>query len=90
MRKNLKGYFSIADIPYTKDSSLYYELLVKTKGKQFADRCWQQRLDYDKKYNYNDPWYDLFKSVKNYKPRDPLCLIGDWNWGYNTIKERLK
>jgi hypothetical protein len=91
MRKNLKGLFLTPDIPYNKDTSLYYELLVKNYGKEYADRCWQNRIALEQKYDFSvekdTSFCNIWLQVKDYKPKDPLCLIGDLNWGYNSIKD---
>lgn len=71
---NLDVYFE------NKKYSLYYELLVKQLGQAQADLIWHNR----NKVRNDENLYDL---VKDYKPRDQWNLIGDFNWGYNSIKD---
>lgn len=62
-----------------KENSLYYSLLVKQYGQDKADYIWDQRLKND--FSIDSLW----KEVKNYKPKDKINLIGDLNWGFNSI-----
>lgn len=73
---------------FTKKNSVYYEMLTKSHGKDFADHCWDQRADLLNEQARVDSVEQLYQAVKDYKPRNPLCLIGDFNWGYNVIKEK--
>lgn len=68
----------------TKEQSLYYEILCKDKGKDFADKCWTKRLELERGSKRVDSYYQIYEAVKNYKPRD---IINDFSWGYNVIRD---
>lgn len=81
----INGFHTSYDGELTKETSIYYELLVKKHGKKFANYCWEKRKNLEKEDSLND----IYLAVKKYKPRDPLCLIGDLNWGYSKIEKSL-
>lgn len=54
-----------------KSNSLYYEFLVKQYGKDKAEYIWDCR-------NFTTE-LNIWSKVKNYKPKDPLCLVDEGN-----------
>lgn len=60
------------DIYQTRENSLYYSILIKQYGKEKADYIWDCR-------NFD---LNIWNKVKNYKVRDPLCLVGEEYQGH--------